>query len=49
MQWRIRDFPGVPAPNVDVKRYYLAKFFPKHFMKLKEFGPEGGIRVPGAP
>ena len=51
MQWRIQDFPEVvvPTPNVDVKSYYLANIFPKKFTKLKEFGPQGGIRVPGAP
>ena len=58
-QWQssvtLTDFPGsgggggggAPIPKVDVKSYYLANFFPKNCMKLKEFGPWGC--VPGAP
>ena len=30
------------------RSYYLATFFPKNCMELKEFGPPGG-GVPGAP
>ena len=43
-QWRIQDFTelAAPTPKVDVKSYYLANFSKKR-MKLKEFGPGGGI------
>ena len=50
MQWRIQDFPevGTPTPNVDVKSYYLANFFPKTAWNWKSLYPEGAC-VPGAP
>ena len=46
------EFPrrGGATPKVGVKTYYLANFFLKNCMKMKEFGPSGGgARVPGAP
>ena len=46
-QWRIRDFPqgGAPTP----KNAIIFHFFAENCMKMKEFGPPGGARVPGAP
>ena len=49
IQWQIQDFLelGAPTPKVDVKSYYLDKFFPENCMILKEFGPRGGVHTPG--
>ena len=46
-QWRIQDFPqgGAPTP----KSAIIFQFFAENCMKMKEFGPLGGARVPGAP
>ena len=46
-QWRIQDFPqgGAPTP----KNAIIFQFFAENCMKMKEFGPPGGARVPGAP
>ena len=47
-QRRIQDFPEMaPTPKVGVLTYYFAFFFAENCMKMKEFGPQGG--VPGAP
>ena len=47
MQWRIQDFPegGAPTPKVGL----FFQLFAENCMKMKEFGPPGGARVPGAP
>ena len=46
IQWRIQDFPGgAPTP----KSAIIFHFFPENCMKMKEFGPPGGGRVPGPP
>ena len=46
-QWRIQDFPqgGAPTP----KSAIIFQIFAENCMKMKEFGPPGGGRVPGAP
>ena len=46
-QWRIQDFPqgGAPIPKLGL----FCQFFAENCMKMKEFGPPGGARVPGAP
>ena len=46
-QWRIQDFPrgGAPTP----KNAVIFQLFAENCMKMKEFGPPGGARVPGAP
>ena len=46
-QWRIQDFPrgGAPTP----KSAIIFQFFAENCMKMKEFGPPGGARVPGTP
>ena len=46
-QWRIQDFPqgGAPTPKIAI----IFQNFAKNCMKMKEFGPPGGARVPGAP
>ena len=46
-QWRIQDFPqgGAPTPKIAI----IFHIFAKNCMKMKEFGPPGGARVPGAP
>ena len=46
-QWRIQDFPqgGAPTPKIAI----IFQIFAKNCMKMKEFGPPGGGRVPGAP
>ena len=46
-QWRIQDFPqgGAPTPKIAI----IFQIFAKKCMKIKEFGPPGGARVPGAP
>ena len=36
---------GVPTP----KNAIIFQFFAENCMKMKEFGPPGGARVPGAP
>ena len=36
---------GAPTP----KSAIIFQFFAKNCMKMKEFGPPGGARVPGAP
>ena len=36
---------GAPTP----KSAIIFQFFPENCMKMKEFGPPGGARVPGAP
>ena len=46
-QWRIQDFPGGGAPTP--KSAIIFQFFAENCMKMKEFGPQGGARVPGAP
>ena len=42
-QWRIQNFPeeGAPTPGGGRQHTILA-YFPKNYMKLKEFGPGGG-------
>ena len=47
MQWRIQDFPqgGAPTPKIAI----IFQIFAENCMKMKEFGPPGGARVPGAP
>ena len=47
IQWRIQDFPqgGAPTP----KSAIIFQFFAENCMKMKEFGPPGGARVPGTP
>ena len=47
LQWRIQDFArgGAPTP----KNAIIFQFFAENCMKMKEFGPPGGARVPGAP
>ena len=50
MQWRIADFPGEGAPTPQGGcQHTILPYFPKNCMKLKEFGPPGGVRVPRAP
>ena len=46
-QWRIQDFPqrGAPTPKIAI----IFQIFAKNCMKMKEFGPPRGARVPGAP
>ena len=46
-QWRIQDFPqgGAPTPKIVI----IFQIFAENCMKMKEFGPPGGARVPGAP
>ena len=46
-QWRIQDFPqgGAPTPKIAI----IFHIFAENCMKMKEFGPPGGARVPGAP
>ena len=46
-QWRIQDFPqwGAPTPKIVI----IFQIFAKNCMKMKEFGPPGGARVPGTP
>ena len=46
-QWRIQDFPqgGAPTPKIAL----IFHIFAENCMKMKEFGPPGGARVPGAP
>ena len=46
-QWRIQDFPqgGAPTPKIAI----IFQNFAENCMKMKEFGPPGGARVPGAP
>ena len=46
-QWRIQDFPQGGAPTA--KSAIIFQIFAKNCMKMKEFGPPGGARVPGAP
>ena len=47
LQWRIQDFPrgGAPTPESAI----IFQFFAENCMKMKEFGPPGGARVPGTP
>ena len=47
LQWRIQDFPqgGAPTPKIAI----IFQIFAENCMKMKEFGPPGGARVPGAP
>ena len=49
-QWRIQDFPEVGAPTFRGAPTYDLQNFPKNCMKLKEFGPRGGVlsRPPGS-
>ena len=42
-----RIFPGGGAPTP--KSAIIFQFFAENCMKMKEFGPPGGARVPGAP
>ena len=46
-QWRIQDFSqgGAPTPKIAI----IFQIFAKNCMKMKEFGPPGGARAPGAP
>ena len=46
-QWQMQDFPegGHQLPKWD----YFFNYFAENCMKMKEFGPLGGPRVPGAP
>ena len=46
-QWRIQDFPQGGAPTT--KSAIIFQIFVENCMKMKEFGPPGGARVPGAP
>ena len=43
----MQDFPqgGAPTPKIAI----IFQIFAKNCMKMKEFGPPGGARVPGAP
>ena len=41
-QWWIQDFPEVGAPTVRGAPTCGFAIFSQKFMKLKEFGPEGG-------
>ena len=43
-QWRIQDFPETRG-----RQHIISSNFPKNCMKLKEFGPPGGARIPRAP
>ena len=47
VQWRIQDFPrgGAPTPKIAI----IFHIFAENCMKMKEFGPPGGARIPGAP
>ena len=36
---------GAPTPKIAI----IFQIFAKNCMKMKEFGPPGGARVPGAP
>ena len=47
-QWWIQDFPEGGCANSQ-KDYYFSFFFAENCMKMKEFGPRGGARIPGAP
>ena len=51
MQWRIQDFPdgggGANFQGGGVNLSFNQKF-PENCMKMKEFGPREGARVPGA-
>ena len=46
-QWRIQDFPqgGRQLPKIAI----IFHIFAENCMKMKEFGPPGGARVPGVP
>ena len=46
-QWRIQDFPQGGAPTSKIA--IIFQIFAENCMKMKEFGPPGGARVPGAP
>ena len=46
-QWRIQDFPRGGAPTLKIA--IIFHIFAENCMKMKEFGPPGGARVPGAP
>ena len=45
IQWRIHDFPeeGAPTPRGG-RQHTILPNFPKNCMKLKEFGPGGGVQ-----
>ena len=44
IQWRIQDFPwgggGAPTPKIAI----IFHIFAENCMKMKEFGPPGGVR-----
>ena len=44
-QWRIQDFPQRGAPTSKIA--IIFQIFAENCMKMKEFGPPGGARVPG--
>ena len=48
-QWRIQDFPqgggGAPTPKIAI----IFHIFAENCMKMKEFGPLGGVCIPGTP
>ena len=46
-KWRIQDFPQGGAPTAKIA--IIFQIFAKNCMKMKEFGPPGGARIPGAP
>ena len=46
VQWRIHDFPEVGGANPrggGWRQHKILPNFPQNCMKLKEFGPRGGI------
>ena len=49
-QWRIQDFPEEGRqPQSGGTNLLFGQKFPENCMKMKEFGPRGGARVPGTP
>ena len=46
-QWRIHDFPegGAPTPKI----LLFCEYFAENCMKMNEFGPPGGPRIPVTP
>ena len=51
MQWRIQDFPddGGVNPQAGDANLLFGQIFPENCIKIKEIGPRGEPRVPGAP
>ena len=42
-KWQIQDFPEEGAPTPRGGQHTILPYFPKNCMKLKEFGPPGGV------